>query len=700
MRAITAYAPATLPEAVAALHYVPALDRETWYRMGMALKSAFGEGAFEAWDDWSQSADNYRAKDAPAVWKSMQKNGIGIGSLFGAARQYGYRPTSKPQLSSAAAIAEREWKMRGEEAKCQQGRADARDRAARYVREAKPSDDAHPYLQRKGIKSHGLGIHHGPQAINGMPLNGCLVIPLRDTAGAIHSVEFIHPEPREGDNKRFLANGEKSGHYYQIGEPDDVLCIAEGFATGASIHEATGHAVAVAFDAGNLEPVARALRAKHAELRLIVCADDDYETGGNPGNAKATAAARAVEGLLAVPDFGTDRPEGATDFNDLAGHAGTEAVRRCIEAAAPPKVGSESEKGSDPVKAEIRRLAMLSTMDYALARTKKAAELGINVSGLDKAVKEVQQEERALSKISGMFPVIEPWSEPVNAADLLTELCSVCRRFSVIPEHGDTLLALWIMFTYCIEHVGVAPILAIASPEKRCGKTTVLGLLTRLVDRPMPAANISPAAVFRAIEEWAPALLIDEADTFLSDNEELRGVLNSGHTRDTAYVIRTVGDDHTPAQFSTWGAKAIALIGELQDTLRDRSVVLELRRRLPHEHVEKLRHADQAEFATLRSKLKRLAIDSENSIGACRPRIPESLNDRAADNWEPLLAIAEVAGGEWPERAQEAAKALSGGAEEALSARVELLIAMRKIFQKTGQDRILNRPGFSGELRV
>jgi putative DNA primase/helicase len=202
-----------------------------------------------------------------------------------------------------------------------------------------------------------------------------------------------------------------------------------------------------------------------------------------------------------------------------------------------------------------------------------------------------------------------------------------------------------VTFTYLIDCCGVSPILALTSPEKRCGKTTALDLLSKLSHKAMPASNISPAAVFRSIDAWSPCLLIDEADTFLSENEELRGVLNSGHTRATAFVVRNVGDDHQPRQFSTWGAKAIAKIGTLPDTLADRSIVVELRRRLPSERVQKLRHVEAGLFDELRRKLVRFAGDNAETLRNARPTIPEALNDRAGDSWEPLLAIAEIAGG-------------------------------------------------------
>jgi putative DNA primase/helicase len=194
---------------------------------------------------------------------------------------------------------------------------------------AKPAAADHPYLRRKRIKQHGLRLH-----------DGCLVVPMRDSAGDLRSLQFIGPN----GEKQFHPGGRVKGCYYTIGEPEGAVCVAEGYATCASIHEATGIAVAVAFTVGNLEPVARAFRAKFPHLRITICADDDSGTAGNPGLTKATEAARAVSGLLAVPDFGADRPDGATDFNDVMQYRGAEAVDRAIrDAKVPDASGHQPE---------------------------------------------------------------------------------------------------------------------------------------------------------------------------------------------------------------------------------------------------------------------------------------------------------------------------------------------------------------------
>lgn len=169
---------------------------------------------------------------------------------------------------------------------------------------ATPADYSHPYLQCKNVRGHALRRE-----------GALLLMPVRDTAGNLHSLQEIH---RDGF-KHFLTGGRKKGCYHAIGRLGRVLVICEGYATGATIHEQTGYAVAVAFDAGNLKSVALALRAKYPDIIIVIAADDDWKVEGNPGLTKAREAAAAVGGLLAVPDF-TGLPRGFkdTDWNDWA----------------------------------------------------------------------------------------------------------------------------------------------------------------------------------------------------------------------------------------------------------------------------------------------------------------------------------------------------------------------------------------------
>jgi len=210
----------------------------------------------------------------------------------------------------------------------------------------------------------------------------------------------------------------------------------------------------------------------------------------------------------------------------------------------------------------------------------------------------------------------EPSPEPVNGVALLDALAAMIRRYVVLAPEAADAAALWTLHTYAEAAATISPILAITSPTKRCAKTLLLAILGALARRPLPVANITAAALFRAIERFIPTLLIDEADTFIRDSEELRGVLNAGHFRATAFVVRTIGDDHEPRTFSTWGPKAIALIGRLPATLEDRAIVILMRRRAKSEHVERLRlDRLHAETEPLRRQAARWVADHLAALG-------------------------------------------------------------------------------------
>jgi hypothetical protein len=157
-------------------------------------------------------------------------------------------------------------------------------------------------------------------------------------------------------------------------------------------------------------------------------------------------------------------------------------------------------------------------------------------------------------------------------------------------------------------------------------------------------------------------VLVDEGDTFLKDNDDLRGILNGGHDRMSAYVWRNVGDDHEPRRFKVWAPKAIAMIGQLPDTLEDRAIVVPLRRRRDGETVERFRADRLGQFLPMLSKAVRWGVDNLRALADRDPEIPENLDDRAQDNWRILIAIADQVGGRWPETARTASVALSSAA--------------------------------------
>jgi Protein of unknown function (DUF3631)/Primase C terminal 1 (PriCT-1) len=256
----------------------------------------------------------------------------------------------------------------------------------------------------------------------------------------------------------------------------------------------------------------------------------------------------------------------------------------------------------------------------------------------------------------------EPWPDAVSGEQLLTAITALLCAFVVFvdPAHADA-LALWLAHTYAMDAWWISPLAVVNSPTMRCGKSIVLQLAAHLASRGLLASNISPAALFRTIERYRPTLLLDEAETFLKDNEELRGLVNAGHTRKTAVVIRTVGEQHEAAVFSTWCPKFIALIGRLPATLMDRAVIIPMRRKTGGESVTPLRlDRIEARCLPLRRQMVRWAADYAAALQEADPTVPGELDDRAADNWRPLLAVAEVAGTTWAERGRQAAVQISG----------------------------------------
>lgn len=276
-----------------------------------------------------------------AAWCKLFSDGIG--GIFGdystglsadwqAKRDKPYTPVEREtfmrQVAEAKAQAEADRKAK--QAEAQEQAISIWNAQPSALEATQPSIADHPYLKRKGIQPHGVKVYRGSLSIGGMACNGSLMIPMM-LNGKITSLQFIN---KVGE-KRFMANGEKGGYLIgriEVGKP---VCICEGFATGASIHEATGNPVIVAFDAGNLRKMAEALRTKQPDALIVLCSDDDYKTDGNPGLTKAIEAAQAVGGWLASPVFGTNRPDNATDFNDVAKLTGLDAVKQAIDAAKP-----------------------------------------------------------------------------------------------------------------------------------------------------------------------------------------------------------------------------------------------------------------------------------------------------------------------------------------------------------------------------
>ena len=283
------------------------------------------------------------------------------------------------------------------------------------------------------------------------------------------------------------------------------------------------------------------------------------------------------------------------------------------------------------------------------------------------------------------LPEPQPWPTPVDGANLLDELSATIPRYMVMAPEAVHTVALWVLFTYLLDAFETSPRLAITAPQKRCGKTTLLSVLYQLTWRPLAAANLTPAVAFRVIEAAQPTLLIDETDTFVKENDELRGVFNSGHSRATAFVIRC--EDNQPRCFSTWAAVALAGIGKLPATLADRSIEIKLKRKTASEPAQRLDRHARCALGEVARRIARWALDNRAKVQSAEPVLPGALDDRASDNWRPLVALADVAGGKWPSRARAAAVALSGRRNDDGIA-VAVLAAIKDLFAAQHTNRL------------
>lgn len=334
-------------------------------------------------------------------------------------------------------------------------------------------------------------------------------------------------------------------------------------------------------------------------------------------------------------------------------------------------------------QAEFARLAGLSAAEYDRERVAAAAALGIRVGTLDEEVKARRAQADKADETS-LVEELEPWHEPVGGEILDDIRASLGAHVIADPEALDG-VALWILGSFVYARFALWPKLLLSSPERRCGKTTMLEVIEAHCCRGLVASSITASAIFRVIDKSTPTLIIDEADRLPKDNEELTGIINCGHTRRGAFVIRTVkaGDDFDVRRFSVFAPMVLAAIGTLADTIMDRSIVIPMRRKALGESAHKVPVDLFERRQTARQMALRWAADNADALREAQVQVPIHTNDRARDNWHPLLKIAAVVGGGWPGRARLAFHKLTVE-EEGDEAGPMLLADIREVFEGKG----------------
>ena len=283
---------------------------------------------------------------------------------------------------------------------------------------------------------------------------------------------------------------------------------------------------------------------------------------------------------------------------------------------------------------------------------------------------------------------VTPWPKPVNGAQLLERLVQTIRRHVVVSMEAAVATAAWVLFTHVNEAFRILPLLVMTSPTRGCGKSTMLTLLTWTVRRPLAASNMTPAVLFRAVDQEAPTVLLDEGDTFITKNRELQNLINSGHARDTVHVYRV--EKGKVRRFNTASPKAVAAIGSLPDTIEHRAVAIEMRRKSASDKVDDLTRDAEVEIRKLGQMAARWANDNMARILTITPTMPSNLLNRSSDNWRPLLTVGECAGGKWPKEMRQAAVTLTKFTDTSDDAIGELLLRdLKPIVEKSKNEKAI-----------
>lgn len=486
------------------------------------------------------------------------------------------------------------------------------------------AESNHPLLELVGLPDAPCYSYEGDTEFLSLDLHRCIIVKILDIER-----EFVNALIKvSADGKTFedilIPGGKITGCFARIGKPMKTILVVEDYFCGMALYLATGMSVAVANYSSNILHVCKALRKKYPEKKLIVCGGDH----GNTQDQRNVDTVNAVARKLGIP---VAFPNGESNFLEHYRKNGSEAVAELIYDAKPP------------------------------------------------------EELFPFSRINGDSGVPEEprdWSNPVNGESLLADLVELLDRYMSLPEGAAIAIALWIFFTHTIEVARVAPILLVRSPVRQCGKTTLLGLLKRLTFRATPSSSLTPAVLFRTVDKFAPTLIVDEADTFLVTSPELTGIVNSGHTRETAFVQR-MGPSGMVLTFKTFCAKVIAMIGSPAETITDRAIIVNQQRKLESEEKANLPKGKVVEIEAIRARIARWSRDNLQRIEDVEFDRPKLGSDRAADNWEPLLAIAKTLGETCFSEAIESATLLSQKHALIRCTGEELLRDIKAVFDKT-----------------
>jgi putative DNA primase/helicase len=486
----------------------------------------------------------------------------------------------------------------------------------------------HAFFQKSDIDTAlGSVVAYGELA--DVDCTGNFIRALRNGSGSVENAVMYRVNDKGQLEQVFIPGALHLGHFTRYGEFASKMIVTLDDATAALIHSSTGETVVAALYPDNLEAVCEEILLHRPDTKITIAVD--YKMGDLSQDSRLVRHAMAIAGQhdMKLAFSGATRT-----FVELQRASGSEAIAKQIEFAKVP---------------------------------------------------ETDADEADIPESPGALAL--PTATAQNGSSLMFDLVAAVRRHTVLPEVDSILIALWVVFTHLYHLFGIAPSLAVTSPEKRCGKTNLMIFLSRLCRAPYATSNMSEAAIYRRIEKEKPTLLMDEAETFMTKSKTMIGILNSGYKRTMGGVER-VGKNGLE-KMTTFCPKAIAMIGEMPETLKDRSIHIRLERKSPDEKVETVPEQGPDELSLLCSRLVRWVADNSNAVARVKPEALGLNNDRAEDNAKPLLAIAAIMGGNWLERAQGAFEAHAEAEDKTLSHGEWLLTDTARAFAHRASSQLL-----------
>jgi hypothetical protein len=366
----------------------------------------------------------------------------------------------------------------------------------------------------------------------------------------------------------------------------------------------------------------------------------------------------------------------------LADQAGIDPAKQkeCLDAllvGAQPLFATLQPFMLSLVEAELQNVAMSPAGRAQLCKL-LAAPLGVRASVLEESF---SPGDLPPDKKLRFEETIEPWAEPVDGAQLLDETNMILERFIVVKDQYFVATTLWLAFLYLYDLFYKLPILRIKSPQKGCGKSTLLDVIELLAPKPLLTVSISPPGLYRIIEKYHPTVLIDEADSYGKEDNDLRNIVCGGYERNRP-AARVNKETMEVEFFDTFGCKALASIGELHETIEDRSIMVDMERKGAEVEVEELCDADQSRFVELRRKYQRWTNDIRQKVQDTHVTRPKFLHGRSWDKWRPLLTIAQVAGGDWFKLVMDSAREIVRDFDSELNLKTEVLFRIRALFRE------------------